>query len=101
MILLRNGLELLEENLYNALDEVASLKCEVEGRVLRSSKQPPSKVAYDKAHYATAATILPRPVYERLRSVLEARGVTVSYALRRFVYDILRESGAAFGVSGK
>lgn len=87
--MVRDGLELVEERLYEALDEVATIKAEVADKALRSRKQPPAKVRYDKKHYSTASTRLATPDYDRLRDICEAQGQTVSEMFRRFAFGVL------------
>lgn len=87
--MVRDGLELVEERLFEALDEVATIKAEVADKALRSRKQPPAKVRYDKKHYSTASTRLSVRDYERLREICEAQGHTVSEMFRGFAFSVL------------
>ena len=87
--MVRDSLELVEVRLYEALDEVASVKAEIANKALRSRKQPPAKVRYDKTHYSTASTRLATPDYERLRDICEGQGQTVSEMFRRFAFGVL------------
>lgn len=82
---MQQGLELVEDRLHEALDEVATLKAESAEKVLRSKKQPPSKVRFDRENYAVASSIISRRKYARLRAIAEAEGTTVSQMLRRFI----------------
>lgn len=87
--MVRDGLEIVEERLYEALDEVATIKQEVADKTLRSRKQPPAKVRYDKKHYSTASTRLSTPDYDRLRDICDAQGQTVSEMFRGFAFSVL------------
>ena len=87
--MVHDGLEIVEERLHEALDEVATIKAVVADKALRSKKQPPSKVRYDKKHYATASTRLASRDYERLRDICEEQGQTVSEMFRRFAFGVL------------
>lgn len=87
---MEKGLSIVEDKLHEALDEVATLKVEADKKVLRSKKQPPSKCKFDSEHYSTAATILTKRDYARLREVAAEQGQTVSEMLRRFVKTQIR-----------
>jgi predicted DNA-binding protein len=87
---MRDKLDIVQEALEEALDEVATLKVEAEGMVLRSAKQPPSKKRYDGDHYRTAGAKLTREEYGRLRLVALRRGKTVSRLLRDHIDGLLR-----------
>lgn len=87
---MRDKLDLVQEALEEALDEVATLKVEAEGMVLRSVKQPPSKKRYDGDHYRTAGAKLTREEYGRLRLLAFRRGKTVSRLLRDHIDALLR-----------
>lgn len=88
--LVRDKLDLVQDALEEALDEVTTLKVEVDGMVLRSAKQPPAKKRYDHDHYRTAGAKLTRDEYARLRALAFRRGKTVSRLLRDHIDALLR-----------
>lgn len=90
---MQQGLELVEDRLHDALDEVATLKAEAASKVLRSKKQPPAKVRFDKEHYSTASTILTKRERSLFQAVCDDEGCTVSTMLRQFVRGKIRHSG--------
>lgn len=87
---MKDKLDLVQEALEEALDEVATLRVEVDGMVLRSAKQPPAKKKYDRDHYRTAGAKLTREEYARLRVLALRRGKTVSRLLHDHIDALLR-----------